>query len=375
MWWLIGGILVTAVLFQITRNWKSYGDYLIDDFGQRISAVAKENIPLARQLHWEEITILFQLASFGRPEGRVLPETRPIDMRLTMCAFASLEAMIEELVGKSPGPGAGSPEARQQAIIRAHRPLLGVIAIQKSLMQNSRLPRDDYTIGYLHGLSDAFGIHHGLDFIQRITLVVTTMRMFYGMNSAVEYYSSVWSGNENSPRVRASRIGKKDGVAFLESGQPPLGLCNSETFVTADSFASADANQQLGLASMPREPSLADAVEECREIVRQQIPPRVTPRLDSAFSRGYLLGVADGVCQVRGIGDVESIVVATGLFCGYFGDEQGVKLMNYTMQVGQRSASHQARLLGGQEAIDHHNAGRSPHALRDHLASKNSKRK
>jgi hypothetical protein len=375
MWWLIGGIVVAAVLFLITRSWKSYGEYLIDDFGQRISAVAKENIPLSRQLHWEEITILFQLASFGRPEGRVLPETRPIDTRLAMYAFASLEAMIAELAGKSQGSGAGSPEARQHAIIRAHRPLIGVIAIQRTLMQDSRLPRDDHTIGYLHGLSDAFGIHHGLDFIQRITLVVTTMRMFYGMNSAVEYYSSVWNGHENSPRVRASRIGKRDGIAFLESGQPPLGLCAPEAIATADTPAPANVTQQLELPSTPRKPGLADAVEECREIVRQQIPPRATPRLDSAFSRGYLLGVADGVCRVRGIGDVESIVVATGLFCGYFGDEQGVKLMNYTMQVGQRSASHQARLLGGQEAIDHHNAGRSPHALRDHLASKNSKRK
>ena len=375
MWWLIAGVIIVVVLFVLTRSWKSYGDYLIDDFGLRISTIAKENIPLARRLHWEEITILFQLASYLRPEGRVFPERRPIDMRLSMCAFASLEAMIVQLAGKTPDYGSRSHEERQQAIIKAHAPLLGVIAIQKTLMQDRQLPRDDYTIGYLHGLSDAFGQHHGLDLIQRIALVVTTMRMFYGMNSAVEYYSSIWNGDERSPRARASRSGKQEAIAFLDSGKPPLGLCGPRSDTVAAEPIPKGAVGIQRPSSVIKRSTVSDATKECRKIVWQQVPQRAKPRLDTTFVRGYLLGISDGVCQTLGLGDVESIAVATGLFCTYFGAAEGTKLMESAMQVGERSISHKARLLGGQEAIDHHNSGRSPRGLRDHFESRKSKKK
>jgi hypothetical protein len=291
-----------------------------------------------------------------------------------MCALASLETMIADVYRQTPGYGSKSPVERQQAIIKAHSPLLGVITIQRTLMQNRQLPRDDHTIGYLHGLSDAFGHHYGLDSIQRITMVVTTLRMFYGMNSAVEYYSSISGGDEQSPRVRASHYGKQEAIAFLHSGQPTLGLCHpTSNAPVAGSPSKTVVGTQRPSAAMRGSP-VSDAAEECRNIVMQQVPPNATPRLETAFVRGYLLGIADGVCQARGLGDVESIGVANGLFCTHFGDAKGTELMEYTMQVGVRSISHQARLLGGQEALDHHNLGRAPQGLRDHFKSKGSKK-
>lgn len=307
----------------------------------------------------------------------MFPERRPIDNHLSMCAFATMEAMIGELAAATPNYGLRSPDVRHGEISRAFSPLFAVLVVQRRLSSDQELARDDRTIGYVHGFADAFGHHYSLDHIQRITLVVTTMRMLYGLNNAVEYYWSIWNGAEESPRRLASRIGKQEALEFLKSGKPPLGLCDrgDESSLEARSPAAAQAQAKPTGFDISSSSSPARAVEECRKIVHQQIPTGSKIRLDTAYARGYLLGVVDGVCQARGVGEAEAIVVTSLVFCTYFGDEQGLKLMQYTMQVGERSISHQARLVGGQEAIDHHNAGRPPRGLREHLETKVRKSK
>ncbi len=120
--------------------------------------------------------------------------------------------------------------------------------------------------------------------------------------------------------------------------------------------------------------SVKEAAGECRKIVQAQITSRLDPQMDTAYVRGYMLGVSEGMRRARGLTEVEFVRVATILFGAFVGEENSSKLVTYTMHLGERSISHQARIVGCKEAIDYCESGRQPKALQEHFAAKKTKR-
>jgi hypothetical protein len=370
MSWALAGVLVVVGIVIVRRMAKNYAAFLREEFGKKVHQAATSCTPLAHSLHWEETSVLFQIASALRPEGRVLPGQRPIDVRLSGFALATLDSLMHQLAGGSPGIASKHAEFRVQEIRSAASVTIHIIQIQRVFLSGGLLPADDFTLGYLFGFSVGIARGRGLDAAQEIVTAAFVLGAFYPADAAIGHVSTSWFAQGNRPRLTASQFGMHEAIEFLRSRQPPTGLMSRPPESDLARFDSGTAGTPPPASGLQRPDShVDDATQACLTIVAGQIGGISKKRLSAAYVRGYLAGVADGIAQCYSLTDEEAIVTGSILFSRHYGPTRGPKLLKDALEAGEHTIVFSGREDGGQDALDYFHHRTQPRRLAGHLGS------
>ncbi len=370
MIWVFVGVIVVVVVVVGRRMAKNYRAFLREEFGKKVHQVSAGSTPLTLSLHWEETSVLFQIASALRPEGRVLPQQRPIDVRLSGFALATLDSLMNQLGAGSPGITSKPAEFRVQEIRSAASVIVQIIQIQRVFLSGRPLPADDFTLGYLFGFSAGIARSRGLDAAQEIVTAAFVLGAFFPADDAVYHVSTSWFAQGNRPRLTASRFGMHEATEFMRSRQPPTGLMSRPPDSDLARFDSGTAGTPPPATRLQQTDSrVEDATQACLTIVAGQIGGVSKKRLSAAYVRGYIAGVADGIAQCYGLTDEEAIVTGTALFSQHYGPTRGPKLLKDAFEEGEHSTLFSGREDGGQDALDYFHRRTRPRRLARHLGS------
>ena len=370
MIWVFVGVIVVVVILVARQMAKNYPAFLREEFGKKVHQAAAGSTPLTHSLHWEETSALFQIASALRPEGRVLPAQRPIDVRLSGFELATLDSLMNQLSAGSPGIASKPAEFRVQEIRSAASVIVQIIQIQRVFLSGRPLPADDYTLGYLFGFSVGIARSRGLDAAQEIVTAAFVLGSFYPADDAIRHVSTSWYAQDNHPRLTASRFGMNEANEFIRSRQPPTGLMSRPPesdlarFVSAASAPQPQVNRQAQADN-----SVEAAAQACLAIIAGQIGGVSKKRMTAAYVRGYLAGVADGIAQCYSLTDEEAIVTGTVLFSQHYGPTRGPKLLKDAFEEGEHTTVFSGREDGGQDALDYFHRRTRPRRLARHLGS------
>jgi hypothetical protein len=370
MFWTLAGVLVVVGIVIARQMAKNHPAFLREEFGKKVHQAATGCTPLAHSLHWEETSVLFQIASALRPEGRVLPEQRPIDVRLSGFALATLDSLMHQLAAGSPGIVSTQAEFRVQEIRSVAAVTIQVIQIQRVFLSGRPLPADDFTLGYLFGFSIGIARSRGLDAAQEIVTAAFVLGAFYPADDAIGHVSTSWFAQGNRPRLTASQFGMHEANEFIRSRQPPTGLMSRPPDSDLARFDSGTVGTPPP-ANGPQNPvsRVEDATHACLTIVAGQIGGISKKRLSAAYVRGYLAGVADGIAQCYSLTDEEAIVIGSVLFSQHYGPTRGPKLLKDALEEGEHTTVFSGREDGGQDALDYFHRRTRTRRLARHLGT------
>jgi hypothetical protein len=370
MFWALAGVFALIVIVIVFRETKSHPARLREEFGRKAHLAAIGCTPEARLLHWEETSVLFQVASSLRPEGRVFPEQRPVDTYLSGLALASLDSIIKQLASSAPGLANKSVESRLGEIRSAARIIEEIIRVQTLFLQGRRLTSDDFTLGYLFGFAIGIGRRQGLDAAQEIVAAAFVFESFYAADDAIRHLSTSWSAQGNRARLRAARFGKAEADEFLRSRRAPLGLMSppNESVISRFDDPAFGVQPEFDRQSSPAN-RVTQATESCLEIVEQQLSYVPKKLMSQAYARGYLAGVADATAQHFRLSDEEALVIGAVLFTKHHGPVRGPKIMKAAFDEGEHTTVYCGREDGGQDALEFLQRGIEPRRLARQLSA------